>query len=175
MVRERLSHCMNHFGASQLVPMWTRINVNYHPCRLVPMSARPMSNGAHLNSPCIKSYPCQLAPYQNVPMSIRPMSDRTNVNSPYVKSYPYQIASWQIVPMSTRPISNRTRVNSLSRTIKWCQLVPPINVNSYLASKDQMMVRVDIFHYRIDVSSYPFQLVPLLSILYLPCWVRVDI
>ena len=76
----------------------------------------------------------------------------------------------QLVPMSTRPMSTRTHVNSYP-----CQLVPPIDVNSYhkgcqlvpqvmsartQQGRYQMMVRADISYHTTDVNSYPCQLVP---------------
>ena len=80
----------------------------------------------------------------------------------------------QLVPMSTRPMSTVTHVNSYP-----CQLVPPIDVNSYhkgcqlvpqvmstrtQQGRYQIMVRLDISYHTAYVNSYPCQLVPLMSI-----------
>ena len=71
-------------------------------------------------------------------------------------------------------VSTRTHVNSYP-----CQLVPPIDVNSYhkwcqlvpqvmstrtQQGRYQIMVRADISYHTTDVNSYPCQLVPLIDV-----------
>ena len=80
----------------------------------------------------------------------------------------------QLVPTSTHPMSTRTHVNSYP-----CQLVPPIDVNSYhkgcqlvpqvmstrtQQDRCQIMIRVDISYHTTYVNSYPCQLAPLIDV-----------
>ena len=83
----------------------------------------------------------------------------------------FQAGDSQLVPMSTRPMSTRTHGNSCP-----CQLVPPINVNSYHKGcqllPQVMSTRTQQSRYHImvhtthttDVNSYPCQLVPLIDV-----------